>query len=216
MNRSARFLFGVFLIWIALGSPLADYDHHLLIVHMIQHLLLMTVASPLILLAVPPAVSSRWHPKPVLCWTVATLTLIGWHVPVILTMAMQSEVLHAVELSSFLLAGFLFWWPVVSTEPQWSTVLYLFFATLPCDALAGFLMFSDRVAYPVYYSMPRHFGLSVLEDQQCAAALMWTVVTLVYLVPAAILSTRMLSPRCASADRESSISVSIIGTESQL
>ena len=49
-------------------------------------------------------------------------------------------------------------------------------------------MFSDRVAYPVYFSMPRQFGFSVLEDQQCAAALMWTCVTLVYLVPAAILS----------------------------
>jgi hypothetical protein len=43
--------------------------------------------------------------------------------------------------------------------------------------------------------MPRHFGFSVLEDQQCAAALMWTCITLVYLVPAAILSTRLLSPR---------------------
>jgi hypothetical protein len=42
--------------------------------------------------------------------------------------------------------------------------------------------------------MPRLFGLSVFEDQQCAAALMWTCVTLVYLVPAAILSTRLLSP----------------------
>jgi hypothetical protein len=73
--------------------------------------------------------------------------------------------------------------------------LYLFLATLPCDILSGFLLFSDRVAYPVYFSMPRHFGFSVLEDQQCAAALMWTCVTLVYLVPAAILSTRLLSPR---------------------
>ena len=74
-------------------------------------------------------------------------------------------------------------------------VVYLFLATLPCDILSGFLVFSDRVAYPVYFSMPRHFSFSVLEDQQCAAALMWTCVTLVYLVPAAILSTRLLSPR---------------------
>src|SRR4029077_20207470 len=47
----------------------------------------------------------------------------------------------------------------------------------------------------MYFSMPRHFGFSVLEDQQCAAALMWTCVTLVYLVPAAILRTRLLWPR---------------------
>jgi hypothetical protein len=66
---------------------------------------------------------------------------------------------------------------------------------LPCDFLSGFLVFSDRVAYPFYFSVPQHFGFSVLEDQQCAAALMWTCVTLVYLVPAAIISTRLLSPR---------------------
>ena len=85
--------------------------------------------------------------------------------------------------------------PSVSTWAKWSALLYLFLATLPCDILSAFLVFSDRVAYPLYFSMPRHFGFSVLEDQQCAAALMWTCVTLVYLVPAAILSTRLLSPR---------------------
>jgi hypothetical protein len=44
------------------------------------------------------------------------------------------------------------------------------------------------------------FGFSVLEDQQCAAALMWTCVTLVYLVPAAIISTRLLAPATSSGD----------------
>jgi cytochrome c oxidase assembly factor CtaG len=73
--------------------------------------------------------------------------------------------------------------------------LYLFLATLPCDILSGFLVFSDRVAYPVYFSTPRLLGFSVLEDQQCAAALMWTCVTLVYLVPAAIVCSKLLAPR---------------------
>src|SRR5262249_38313017 len=117
------------------------------------------------------------------------------------TLGMHSEVWHSVEQASFLGAGFLFWWPVVqpwpgaATGPQWSTLLYLFLATVPCDILSGFLVFSDRVAYPVYLSMPRHLGFSVLEDQQCAAALMWTCITLVYLVPAAIVCTKLLSPR---------------------
>jgi len=108
--------------------------------------------------------------------------------------------LHTVEQITFLGAGLLFWWPVIqpwptaSTEPRWSMLLYLFLATLPCDILSGFLVFSDRVAYPVYLSGPRMFVFSVLEDQQCAAALMWTCVTLVYLVPAAIISTRLLAP----------------------
>jgi cytochrome c oxidase assembly factor CtaG len=225
--RAAGFVCGVFLVWAALDSPLADHDHHLLTIHMIQHLLLMTVAPPLILLGEPLA--GFWHglprwgqivagrlllppfvqrlalilSRPAFCWTVSTLTLVAWHVPALLTIALQSDVWHGVQQSSFLGAGLLFWWPVVqpwpsaSSGPQWSTLLYLFLATLPCDVLAGFLVFSDRVAYPAYLSMPRHFGLSVLEDQQAAAALMWTCVTLVYLVPAAILSTRLLSPRSA-------------------
>jgi cytochrome c oxidase assembly factor CtaG len=223
--RAASFLLGLFLVWGALGSRLGAYDHHLLTFHMIQHLLLMTFAPALILLGAP--LLAFWHAlprsghvvlgpllqrpfvqrfarmlsRPAFCWTVSALTLLGWHVPALFTLALHSDAWHAVAQSSFLGTGLLFWWPVVqpwpspSTGPQWSTLLYLFFATLPCDLLAGFLVFSERVAYPVYFSMPRHFGFSVIEDQQCAAALMWTCVTVVYLVPAAILTTRLLSPR---------------------
>jgi putative membrane protein len=222
--RLASFILGLALVWLGLASPLVAYDHDLLTVHMIQHLLLMTFAPALILLGEPLLVF--WHAlppfaqalgnhvfrrplvqrfgwtlsRPPLCWTVSALALLGWHVPALFTLGMHSEVWHSVEQASFLGAGFIFWlpviqpWPSVSTGPQWSILLYLFLATLPCDILSGFLVFSDRVAYPVYFSMPRHFGFSVLEDQQCAAALMWTCVTLVYLVPAAILSTRLLSP----------------------
>jgi putative membrane protein len=223
--RAACFLLGVSLIWAAMGSPLAAYDHDFLTVHMIHHLLLMTFAPALILLGEP--LLAFWHglprfgqdmvgllfqlplvqrfartvTRPALCWTVSASTLMAWHVPALFMLGMHSAVWHSVEQTSFLAAGFLFWWPVVQawpsnvTGPQWSTLLYLFLATLPCDILSGFLVFSDRVAYPVYFSRPRHFGFSVLEDQQCAAALMWTCVTLIYLVPAAILSVRLLAPR---------------------
>jgi putative membrane protein len=229
--RLASFLLGIFLIWAAFGSPLVGYDHDLLTIHMIQHLLLMTFAPSLILLGEPLLLF--WHglprfarglcaqvlrrplaqrfgwalSRPALCWTVSAATLIGWHIPSVFTLGMHSELWHSVEQASFLGAGLLFWWPViqpwpsVSTGPRWWTLLYLFLATLPCDILSGFLVFSDRVAYPVYFSMPRHSGFSVLQDQQCAAALMWTCVTLAYLIPAAILSTRLLSPRsCQGSD----------------
>jgi len=222
--RLASFLFGMSLVWAALDSPLAAYHHDLLTVHMIQHLLLMTFAPALIWLGEPLLVFSRGIPRfarflreplaqrfgraishPVLCWIVSALTLIGWHVPALFTLAMHSEVWQGVEQASFLAAGFLFWlpviqpWPSATMAPQWSILLYLFLATLPCDFLAGFLVFCDRVVYPVYFGMPRHFGFSVLGDQQCAAALMWAAVTLVYLVPAAILSTHLLSPRSFSS-----------------
>src|ERR1700731_2565023 len=222
--RASTFILGLLLVRTACGSSLAAYDHSLLTVHMIKHLLLMTGAPALILLGEPvrvswiglPPYARRWLRRmsrqspvrrfarmattPALCWTVSAVTLIAWHLPTLFMLGMRSEIWHMVEQISFFAAGLLFWWPVIkpwpsaTTGPRWSMLLYLFLATLPCDILSGFLVFSDRVAYPVYLSAPRRFGLSVLEDQQCAAALMWTWVTLIYLVPAVILTTRLLSP----------------------
>jgi putative membrane protein len=223
--RACSFFLGLFLMWLAVGSPLAALDEKLLTVHMVKHLLLMTIAPALILLGEPLRVFwigmplfaqrvfrrvlrrsslrrlSRIVTKPALCWTLSAMTLLAWHLPALFTLAMRSESWHIVEQTLFFSAGLLFWWPVVqpwpspSTGPRWSMLLYLFLATLPCDILSGFLAFSDRVAYPVYFSTPRLFGFSVLEDQQCAAALMWTCVTLVYLVSAAIISLKLLAPR---------------------
>ena len=229
--RVISFSLGLVLIWIAVGSSLAKLDERMLTVHMIQHLLLMTFAAPLILLGLPvtPLLQGlphpfaqaivcplfRWPPvqklgrmlvRPAFSWLVATATLVGWHVPAIFTLALQSGAWHLFEQTTFLVAGLLFWWPVVQplpnapAEPRWSILLYLFLATLPCDILSAFLVFSDRVAYPVYLSASRQSDLSVLTDQQCAGALMWTCITIVYLVPAAILSTRLLAPRDARAD----------------
>jgi cytochrome c oxidase assembly factor CtaG len=223
--RAASFFLGLFLVWAACGSPLAAYDHRLLTVHMMKHLLLMTVAPALILLGEPLRVFwigmpllvqrglgrvfqrlflrqfARIVTKPALCWIFSAATLIAWHLPTLFTLAMHSEDWHIVEQISFFSAGLLFWWPVLqpwpsaATGPRWSMLLYLFLATLPCDILSGFLVFSDRVAYPVYFSTPRLFGFSVLEDQQCAGALMWTCVTFIYLLPAAIISSKLLAPR---------------------
>jgi putative membrane protein len=221
--RAASFLLGVFLIWVAIGSPLATLDDELLTVHMLQHLLLMTFAPALILLGAPvmPLMHGlprrfvrsvlgpifRWRAvqllgrfvsQPAFCWIAAAAALLAWHIPAAFALGLQSEAWHAFEHACFLGTGFLFWWPVIQpwpsvpVWPRWSILLYLFLATLPCDILSGFLVFCDRVVYPAYFLAPRHFAISVLEDQQCAGALMWTCVTIVYLVPAAILTTRLL------------------------
>ena len=226
--HAGSLLFGLFAIWLALGSRIAAHDHHFLTVHMIQHLLLMSIASPLILLGRPlivlvhglpsnlaEAVGRRFHRTPtrrigtafvttVWCWIAATMALVVWHVPAALTLTMQSDAWHVVAKASFVVSGLLFWWPVVQPwpsvpSPQWSTVLYLFLAMLPCDILSAFLVFSERIAYSAYLSMPGHTSLSVLEDQEIAGALMWTVVTLVYLTAGTIVATRLLSPRVLEA-----------------
>lgn len=208
--RAVTFVIGLFLTWIAAASPLASFDDRMLTGHMVQHLLLMTVAPPLIWLGEPlitmrprrwklPNGFGRLPGHPVFCWLAAAAVLVAWHVPAIFRLGMQSPTWHFIEQTSFLTAGLLFWWPVIQPRPtvarwpRWTMLLYLFLATLPCDVLSGLLVFSDRVAYPMYLCTHGKGGLSALEDQQFAAALMWTCVTIVFLVAGTVLSMQMLS-----------------------
>jgi putative membrane protein len=215
--RAGSFVIGLLFIWIATASPLAALDHEMLTAHMVQHLLLMTLAPPLILLGMPrkplahgllqrfsqsepmeQLASVVTHPG--VCWSAAAGALIVWHIPSVFMLGLRSQMWHGAEQASFLATGLLFWSPVIRPPqnslkwPEWSVLLYLFLATLPCDILSGFLVFCDRVVYPVFLTSPRSFGLSALEDQQCAGALMWTCVTVVYLIAGSVFTARLLSP----------------------
>ena len=222
--RAASFLLGLFLTWVAVASREAGLVHELLTAHMVQHLLLMTVTAPLVWLGqpligfvhgLPTSVRERiallfrqrsMHrlgkaiTHPAVCWIAASGTLIGCHIPMLLALEMESPTWNAVVKALFLVTGLLFWWPVVqpwpsAKSPDWLTVVYLFLATLPCDILSGFLVFCDRVVYPGYSSSLYPFGLSALQDQQFAGALMWTAVTIIYFIAGGIITTRLLSPR---------------------
>ncbi len=226
--RLAAFLAGIFSLWIAIGSPLNAFDDVSLIAHMVQHLLLMAVAPPLILLSAPalPLLQGlprwmahsivgpflRWSwvkhighffTNPAICWISAALALMGWHIPGAFEMALHSRMWHEVEHATFFGAGILFWWPVVqpwpSTArwPRWSVPLYLFCGTFPCDALSGFLAFCDRVVYTSYLHGPQILTSSPLQDQEFAAALMWTCTTIIFLIAAAIVTIQILSPNHA-------------------
>jgi cytochrome c oxidase assembly factor CtaG len=231
--RFAAYITGIIFVWIAIGSPLNAFDDALLTVHMVQHLLLMSVAPPLILLGAPqlpllhglpqffarkiegPVLRSslikrveRIGGNPAFCWFAAAIALIGWHIPAIFELALRWPWLHELEHACFLGAGLLFWWPVVQPWPSaprwaaWSIPLYLFCATLPCDALSAFLAFCDRVVYPSYLSAPRIFAWSPLADQQFAAAMMWAAVTIILVIPAVVVTMRILAPQEARSSQE--------------
>src|SRR5262245_36148370 len=164
--RASSFFAGLASALVAVASPIGTGDERLLTFHMVQHLLLMTIAPPLIFLGEP--VSTLWRrtitrPRrtratlPSAAYSMpATATLSAWHSPAAFALALRWPTWHALEQASFLLAGLLFWWPVVQPwpsrpGPRWSSALYLFLATLPCDILSGLLVFSGRVAYFVYF-----------------------------------------------------------------
>ena len=223
--RFAAFFAGIISLSIAVGSPLDAFDDVSLSVHMVQHLLLMAIAPPLILLGapalpllqgIPQAMArgivgpflrwslvkrlARFISNPAICWLAAALALIGWHIPVVFELALRSHSWHELEHATFFGTGLLFWWPVVQPWPstarwaRWSIPLYLFCATLPCDALSGFLTFCDRVVYTSYLSAPQILTASPLQDQEFAAALMWVSVTIIFLVPAVVVTIQILSP----------------------
>jgi putative membrane protein len=231
--RLAAFMSGLLSVWAAVASPLATLDHRSLTIHMIKHLLLMTLAAPLLLAGAPvfplvcglPKLFIKTHPRfaspparwfekclknPVSCWLAGTAAVIGWHLPVAFDLGMRSQWVHSLEDFCFLIAGLLFWWPVVLSSPsarrspRLSMALYLFLATLPCDILSAFLVFCNRLVYPFYLSTPQLFSLSPLEDQECAGALMWVWITFAYLIPAVIITMQVLSPSHFSPSTEQS------------
>ena len=147
-------------MWAAVGSPLAALDHHLLTAHMAQHLLLMTVAAPLILLGAPAhRVAMRRIDSPgSFAGSPAPATVIAWHVPALFELGMRSARWHAFEHASFFAAGTLV---LVARDPALAEPrenralghpVYLFLATLPATRFRHFLRFvtalSTRIICP--------------------------------------------------------------------
>ncbi|HKD18032.1 MAG TPA: cytochrome c oxidase assembly protein [Thermoanaerobaculia bacterium] len=224
-RRLCAFASGLAVVAVAVASPLDAFGALLLSAHMLQHLLLLTVAPALLLLGSPDAALEMGLPRALVREAIAplraappvraigrvlgrpdvglaamTLAMWGWHVPAAYGLALSSPAWHEVEHASFLVAGTLFWFPVLRPWPGRPRLqgamrpLYLLAGDLANTALAAVLTFSDRVLYPAYADAPRLFGLSALADQSLAGVLMWVPGSLVFLVPAAVMTARWLAP----------------------
>jgi cytochrome c oxidase assembly factor CtaG len=191
---------------------------------MVRHVLLGAVAPPLIWVAAPVVAMWLGLPQrlsghlraaiargtrgplgrvvlhPLTAWLAATLTVIGWHIPAAFELGQRSGLWHGIQDASFFLTGLLFWrpvvqpWPAVSHLPRAAVPLYLFAATLPCDALSAFLVFCDRVVYGQHLAEHHQVSPSALADQQTAGAFMWVSITFLYLIPALVTTVQILSP----------------------
>lgn len=148
VGRLAAFLGGLAGLYLALASPLEPFAELLLQVHMLQHLLLMMVAPPLIWLGwplfpivrgLPESVRTYWvipllrwngmrrvfsrltHPG--VAWPLFVAATWLWHVPPAYELALTNDVWHFVEHTCFTGSALLFWYPVVRpypSRPRWS------------------------------------------------------------------------------------------------
>ena len=231
------FLAGEISLFVSIASPLHELAEISLTAHMIQHVLLMMVIPPLVLLGAPHLVLLfglpyailhgvlkpflGWTPlkrlvpillHPATCWIAFVVTTLAWHTPVMFELALHSELWHAVEHSCFLATAFLFWWPVIqpwpsrARSPRWVMIPYLLLADLQNTALSAFLIFCDRVLYSTYANTPRLFGMSALEDQAAAGAIMWVPGSFAYLIPILWITMRAMSSNRSSV-RPSSASL---------
>jgi putative copper resistance protein D len=198
--RTAAFLGGLIAIAIALLSGIERYDTTLFSVHMVQHLLLMLVAPPLIALAAPVtqvlrAASSETRRRillpllhsqaagvlghPVVGWLAFTLVAWASHFSPLFDLALESEGVHNVEHVLFLTAGLLFWWPVVGADPAPRRLshpvraLYLLLQMPPSSFLGMAILFAGAPLYPHYATLGAPYGVDPLADQQLAGGIMW-------------------------------------------
>jgi putative membrane protein len=139
--RAASFAAGMVTIVIALESPIDTYAEQLFWVHMVQHVLLLTVAPPLILLGRPwprmwralPVRSrtkigralalSRWMApvralaRPWPAWLLFNITFVAWHIPAAYNLTLSSSAVHDIEHALFFFTGLLFWARVIDPGP---------------------------------------------------------------------------------------------------
>ena len=135
---------------------------------------------------------------PLVAWLAMNLAFLGWHVPAAYDFALEHEHWHEFEHLCFLGTSILFWWPIVRPWPTresytgWLLLLYLVMADIVNTLLSAFLAFCDRPVYPYYLKEPNRFDISPLSDQRAGAVVMWVIGSMVFLVPAVVLTVRLL------------------------
>jgi putative membrane protein len=141
--RTVSYLAGLAVLWIALMSPIDVLSSQFFFMHMIQHLLLVMIAPPLLLISDPMPIMlwglpsnlrleiGRWlRPgsrfrgtvrsltTPGLVWLYFVAVLVGWHDPRLYNLALESELVHDLEHLTFLGTAVLFWWHIVGSAPH--------------------------------------------------------------------------------------------------
>ena len=207
------FAAGILSGFLALQSPIdTGGDDFLLSLHMIQHLVLMMVSPPLVLLGIagmrslPDNIAPRWRAL----WTFITrpwpatfifnAVLLIWHIPSWYDATLTTPWIHIVEHLTFIGVGVIFWWPIVDplrgarTKPVSPFVKMgmLGLAGIPPTVLGFLFALIGTPAYQFYARAPRLWGLSAVQDQQIAGVIMFGLGNIVYFVAISIIFLRLL------------------------
>ena len=207
-RRTVAFVGGMAAVAVALLSGIERYDTSLFSIHMVQHVLLMLVAAPLLALAAPvtlvlrvsspetrrrrllPLLHSRvvrFLAHPVVAWLMFAALMWAAHFSPLFDASLEDPVVHDIEHLLFLSGALLFWWPAVALDPApWrmshpARIGYLFTQMTQNTFLAVVILNATTVLYPHYATLVQPWGMTALEDQRLAAGIMWIVGDAIFL-----------------------------------
>jgi putative membrane protein len=204
---------GVATAFIALASPIdTGGDNYLLSLHMVQHLVLMMVSPPLVLLGIcgmqPPdpgraaGLRRLWTAitRPLPATVIFNGVLLVWHIPALYDTTLRNETVHIVEHLTFIGVGVVLWWAVVdpvrgeTTVPisPFQKIAALGIAGVPPTVLGLIFAVGSTPFYEFYARAPRLWGLSPLTDQQIAGVIMFGLGNLVYFAAISVIFWRLL------------------------
>lgn len=196
--RTLSFLAGLGVVAIATQSSIGVYDDVLFWVHMWQHLLLLMVAPPLLLLGQPITLALHASRNPMHTWLIRMVrsrvaagitfplvgvglyivTVVGTHLTGFLNLALTHPVVHDVEHVTYLVAGYLYFLPLIGREPiRWKLSfparLFLFVLAMPVDTFTGVVLNqTNHELFPAYAGR-RNWGPSLVDDLHAGGAVMW-------------------------------------------
>lgn len=199
--RQGFFYSGLSLSFIVLVGPVPHLAIRLFWVHMVQHILLMMLISPLLVLGSPIRLALMSKRKkvrlfvhrlgrdsllrqcfrPPVGFAIFLATLIATHFSPLANAGMVNPNVHCLELALFLLAGLIYYYPVMDGNPTpfpvpYSTRVASLFAMMLPETMTGFFLYSgNRLLHSVDMKMASNSTMSPLRDQHFGGALMWAM-----------------------------------------
>jgi cytochrome c oxidase assembly factor CtaG len=196
--RTVAFLGGLAVIVVATQSSVGVYDDVLFSMHMWQHLLLLMVAPPLLIAGQPVTLLLHASRNPLHGWVkrlvrsqvaagitfplvglaLYAATVVGTHLTGFMNLTLTHPVVHDLEHGAYLVAGYLFFLPLVGREPiRWRlsfpAKLFLLLIAMPIDTFTGVVLM--QTTHPLFsaYDGRRSWGPSQVSDLHNGGAVMW-------------------------------------------
>jgi len=198
LTRQIAFYSGMVLALLIFVGPIAHVSIHKFQFHMVQHISLMMLISPLIVLGSPVrvAVNSKYDSvrriikalgsnlqikqlfRPEIGFVLFLVILLLTHFSPLANAGMINPTVHEFELILFILGGFIYYYPVLEGNPKpfnvpyFTRILSLFAMMLP-ETMVGFFLYSGN---HVLHKLPNNVSKDVgLLQQHTGGAIMWAL-----------------------------------------